>query len=318
MDEKPSGAIPSDDGASSGDGPDRSDPVFDLPLNLSREAPSGGPGSGEEHVADWAREQSPDRSGTLTVIVIAGLILVGGGAVIWWWLSSGSAESVEPDPGVAVAEEAPAPEPSPPSPSADPPAPEPQAPPALSESDSLVRDVVGGLSRHAQWMTWLVTEELAMNFVRAVGAVAYDEPPQASLEPLRPDEGFSVVRRGQRFYPAETSFRRFELAVEVFDSIDVAGAAAAYERLEPLFEQAHDELGYPGEFRSTLERAVTRLLLTPIPESTPELRLRVISFEYVDPALESLSPAQKLLLRLGPDHGDRVRAKVRELYGALP
>ena len=36
-----------------------------------------------------------------------------------------------------------------------------------------------------------------------------------------------------------------------------------------------------------------------------------------DPQLESLSPAQKLLLRLGPENGDRVRSKVRELYGAL-
>ena len=320
MDEKRSGATPSDDLGSSGNEPDRSDPVFDLPLNLSREAPPEEPGRGEEHsgdASDSADGSAPDRSGTITVIVIAGLILVGGGAVIWWWLSSRSADPVDPDAVAAVAGESSAPEPSAAPPAADPPAPEPP-PPALSESDSLVRDVVAGLSEHAQWMTWLVPEELAMNFVRAVAAVAYDEPPQSSLEPLRPDEGFSVVRRGQRFYPAETSFRRYNLAVEIFDSIDVAGIASAYGRLEPLFEQAHDELGYPNEFGDTLERAVTRLLATPIPDAPPELRLRVISFEYVDPGLEGLSPAQTLLLRLGPDNGDRVRAKVRELYAALP
>jgi len=317
MDEKGSGATPSDDPGSSGNESDRSDPVFDLPLNLSREPPSERPERGDGDSGD-SPEGPPERSGTIAVIVIAGLILLGGGAVIWWWFASRSADTVDPDAAAAAAEAATAPEPAAAPPAADVQAAEPPALPALSGSDSLVRDVVGGLSQHAEWLAWLVTEELAMNFVRAVGAVAYDEPPQSSLEPLRPEEGFSVVRRGQRFYPAETSFRRYDLAVEVLDSIDVSGAAGAYQRLEPLFEQAHDELGYPNEFGDTLELAVTRLLATPIPDAVPELRLRVISFEYVDPGLEGLSPAQKLLLRLGPDNGDRVRAKVRELYGALP
>ncbi len=318
MDEKGSGAAPSDDLGTPGNESDRSGPVFDLPLRVTGEAAPGEPGSGEDGFGDSSREGPPDRSGTMAVIVIAGLILLGGGAVTWWWYASGSAAPVASDAAVAAAEETRAPDPGAAPPAADPPAAEPEVLPALSDSDSLVRDLVGGLSRHAEWLPWLVPEELAMNFVRAVSAVAYDEPPQSSLEPLRPDEGFSVVRRGQRFYPAETSFRRYDLAVEVFDSIDVAGAARAYERLEPLFERAHDELGYPNEFADTLELAVTRLLATPMPDALPELRLRVISFEYVDPGLEELGPAQKLLLRLGPDNGDRVRAKVRELYGALP
>lgn len=284
-----------------GDGPD-----FDLPVNMSREG--GVPRENE----------FSERSGTMTVIVIGAVTLLGAAAVLWWWFSSrgtggdsgagAQAAAVDTETAGSAAD---------PAPTAEPPGPAPEPPPDLEGSDSLVRDVVGALSRHAEWAVWLVPEELVMNFVRAVGAVAYDEPPQGSLEPLRPEDGFSVVRRGQRFYPAETSYRRYDLAVEVFDSIDLAGVADAYTRLEPLFERAHDELGYPGEFGDTLERAVTRLLLTPTPESPPELRLRVISFEYVDPELESLNPAQKLLLRLGPENGDRVRAKVRELYGAL-
>lgn len=317
MDEKPPGKAPSGDFGSTGNEPDRSDPVFDLPSSLSREPPPDEPESADPYFDDPPGGPPPDRSGTIAVIVIAGLILLGGGAVIWWWFSSRSEDPVDPNAAAAALEEPAAAEPAAAPVTADPPAPETPAPPALSDSDSLVRDLVGGLSRHAQWLAWLVPEELAMNFVRVVGAVAYDEPPQSSLAPLRPEEGFSVVRRGQRFYPAETSFHRYDLAVEVLDSIDVAGAARAYERLAPLFEQAHDELGYPNEFGDTLELAVTRLLATPIPDALPELRLRVVSFEYVDPGLEGLSPAQKLLLRLGPDNGDRVREKVRELYGAL-
>ncbi|MCY3932904.1 MAG: DUF3014 domain-containing protein [Acidobacteria bacterium] len=288
--------------------PDVGGPRFDLPLDLSREG--GVP----------PEEEPAERSGTVAVIVIAALIAVGAGVVLWWWYTSRGAgangEGAAEAPAAAV--DAAAPEPAAePEPLVEPAAPAPEPPPDLDGSDSLVREIVGGLSRHAEWLAWLAPEELAISFVRSVGAVAYDEPPQNGLEPLRPEDGFSVVRRGQRFYPAETSYRRYDLAVEVLDSIDVAGAAGAYERLEPLLERAHDELGYPNEFGDTLELAVTKLLATPIPDGPPELRLRVISFEYVDPALESLSPAQKLLLRLGPENGERVRSKVRELYGAL-
>lgn len=302
MDDKPTGGDQPEERE-----PDVGGPRFDLPLDLSGEG--GGP----------SEEEPAERSGTVAVIVIAAVIAIGAAVVLWWWYTSRGAGS----DGEGAAEAPAAVEPAAPEPAAESeqPAtstePEPEPPPDLAGSDSLVREIVGALSRHAEWAAWLVPEELAMNFVRAVGAVAYDEPPQDNLEPVRPEDGFSVVRRGQRFYPAETSYRRYDLAVEVLDSIDVAGAAGAYERLEPLFERAHDELGYPGEFGDTLELAVTKLLATPIPDGPPELRLRVISFEYVDPALESLSPAQKLLLRLGPENGERVRAKVREFYGAL-
>ena len=311
MDDKPTGGDRPEETLPDGQGPEGTEPDvggprFDLPLDLSGE---GGVPSEEEPA---------ERSGTLTVIVIAALIVIGAGVVLWWWYTSrgaGSAgEGAAEVPAPAVGEAAPEPA-AESEPLAEPAAPEPE--PDLAGSDSLIREIVGGLSRHAEWVAWLAPEELAISFVRSVGAVAYDEPPQNGLEPLQPEDGFSVVRRGQRFYPAETSYRRYDPAVEVFDSIDVTGAAGAYERLEPLFERAHDELGYPGEFGDTLELAVTKLLSTPMPESSPELRLRVISFEYVDPELEGLSPAQKLLLRLGPENGERVRSKLRELYGAL-
>ena len=323
MDDKPAGGdrpeetLPEE--SSSGEGspeatePDLGGPRFDLPLNLSREQ-----GDPSQEGGDPSEDRTPERSGTIAVIVIAALIGVGAAVVLWWWYTSRGAGAADEDAGQAPIVEEAAPEPAEESePPTDPAETAPEPPPDLTGSDSLVREIVGGLSRHAEWVAWLAPEELALSFVRAVGAIAYDEPPQVSLEPLRPEDGFSVVRRGQRFYPAETSYRRYDLAVDVFDSVDVAGAAAAYGRLEPLFERGHDELGYPGEFDDTLELAVTKLLATPMPESPPELRLRVISFEYVDPVLESLSPAQKLLLRLGPENGERVRSKVRELYAAL-
>jgi hypothetical protein len=40
-------------------------------------------------------------------------------------------------------------------------------------------------------------------------------------------------------------------------------------------------------------------------------------YSYAKPALENLSPAQKQLLRMGPDNVKRVQIKLRELRDAL-
>ena len=43
----------------------------------------------------------------------------------------------------------------------------------------------------------------------------------------------------------------------------------------------------------------------------------VVVYEYADPRLEAMTPAQKALLRMGPRNVPRVQAKLRELAAAL-
>ena len=38
-----------------------------------------------------------------------------------------------------------------------------------------------------------------------------------------------------------------------------------------------------------------------------------VLYEYEDPALQKLSAGQRILLRMGPDHLRRVKAKLREI-----
>jgi hypothetical protein len=47
------------------------------------------------------------------------------------------------------------------------------------------------------------------------------------------------------------------------------------------------------------------------------LRQKVISYAYVDEKLESLSPAQKHLLRMGPRNVRIIQAKLREIAALL-
>jgi len=40
-------------------------------------------------------------------------------------------------------------------------------------------------------------------------------------------------------------------------------------------------------------------------------------YEYADPALESRSAGQKILIRMGPENAARLKAKLREIRGQL-
>jgi hypothetical protein len=43
----------------------------------------------------------------------------------------------------------------------------------------------------------------------------------------------------------------------------------------------------------------------------------VLTYMYVDPRLEKLSPAQRLLLRMGPENERRIQSKLRDFALAL-
>jgi hypothetical protein len=101
-------------------------------------------------------------------------------------------------------------------------------------------------------------------------------------------------------------------------SLDAERCAALYRRAKPLVEEAFRALG-PGEepFDDRLARGVRVLLATPLPTGDEELVQPKVFYEYADPALESLEPAQKHLLRMGPANARRIQEKLRELASAL-
>jgi hypothetical protein len=101
-------------------------------------------------------------------------------------------------------------------------------------------------------------------------------------------------------------------------SLDTQGTARLFARLEPLMEDAYHELGLEDEpFRQVLGRAFGRLLAVDFPESPPELAHPGVEYIYANPRLEDLSPVEKDLLRVGPENGRRIQAKLRELAAAM-
>jgi hypothetical protein len=66
-----------------------------------------------------------------------------------------------------------------------------------------------------------------------------------------------------------------------------------------------------------LKDTITLLLATPEAGDNTELLAKVNSFAFADERFEALAPIQKLLLRMGPDNGKKIRAKLGELKSIL-
>lgn len=58
-------------------------------------------------------------------------------------------------------------------------------------------------------------------------------------------------------------------------------------------------------------------MAVPVPDSPPRLERKIMSWAYADPTLESLTPAEKQMLRLGAKNQKAVEAQLRATARAL-
>ncbi len=188
----------------------------------------------------------------------------------------------------------------------------------LNESDQPVRELAKDLSGDASFAHWLKTKDLVRTIAAVTNNIAAGESPANHLEFMAPKKEFPVFAKEGKYYLNSKSYRRYNRVAQTASSIETEAVKTLYPQLEPLLQQAYDELGYPGQkFRDILDKAFEVILKTPIVTGSIELEKKVISFAYKDPELEGLKPAQKHLLRMGPDNIKKIKSKLREIAVAL-
>ncbi len=196
----------------------------------------------------------------------------------------------------------------------------PEAPelPSLGESDGFVRELLTALSSHAGLAAYFLSDDLIRKGVVVIANIAEGDPPARHFRDLRPEEPFDVVRRGARLYVDPLSYRRYDVLADGFASLDAEGITDLYRTVEPLVHEAYEELGYLDEpFGNVLTKAFAVLLDTPVVETPAEVYAVSVNYAYSDPRLESLTPAQKQLLRMGPANVRKIQARLRGIANAL-
>ena len=266
---------------------------------------------------------------TLLAVVIVAVII--GAAALWWNMS-------RPAPQAHVAA-APAPEPAaaPAGPeSAAAPA-EPviqypvEAPPAqalpLKAADlgTVLTDLLG---RKAV-LEFFALDEFPRRLVATVDNLGRSHAPPM-LWPIKPTPGRFMVeeRAGGSVINADNS-QRYTPLVLLAESVDAGKAVDLYIRMYPLLQQAYEELGYPkAYFNDRLIAVIDQLLATPGAEEPIQVHLTEVKgtvaslqpwvrYEFVNPAFESLSAGQKIMLRVGSVNERRLKAKLTAIRQQL-
>jgi hypothetical protein len=245
--------------------------------------------------------------------VVAAAVAAGG----WYWYSGRLHSTAEPAP-VRPAAPQPAANAAPP---IEHPIPGPggaTALPALNDSDPVVHDSFVGVFGRDPVEQFLVPQNIVRHIV-----VTVDNLPRhkvaVELRPVKPTSGQAVTTaQGEVTVLSEANFASYAPLTRVVQGTDVRALAVVYERLYPLFQQAYEDLGYPGKyFNDRLVAVIDHLLQTPeVPAPIAVVQPKVF-WEYADANLESRSAGQKLLIRMGPQNARIIKAKLRDFRAEI-
>ena len=190
--------------------------------------------------------------------------------------------------------------------------------PELADSDAPLRDALGKISGADAVKDFLVPQDLIRKMV-----VTVDNLPRQKVavekRPANPAGG-SFLANGDELHATldQHNFERYKPMVAVVSQLDAKQLGALYIHYYPLFQQSYQNLGYPnGYFNDRLVEVIDNLLATPEPKGPIELVRPNVMYVYADPALESRSAGQKLLLRMGPENTKAIKAKLIELRAVI-
>jgi hypothetical protein len=194
----------------------------------------------------------------------------------------------------------------------------PAALPELADSDTPLREALGQLSSADAVKNFLAPQDLIRKIV-----VTVDNLPRQKVavekRPANPTAG-SLVVNGDELHATldQRNFERYKAMVAVVGQLDAKQLGALYIRYYPLFQQSYQNLGYPnGYFNDRLVEVIDNLLETPDLKGSIELVRPNVMYIYADPALESRSAGQKLLMRMGPENAKAIKAKLTELRAVI-
>lgn len=290
----------------------------------------------EQHQDDY-RPPEPSRvPATLTALIVLALVAAAG--YYGWKRYQPAPAPVEAPVAAAPADPAPAP---PPAAEAAPavqhpidanePAADAKASaeplPALPDAGPRVSQMLERLLGRHNVLTFMQLDGFVTHAVATVDNLAREQAPVA-VWPVNPTpQRFTTARQAsdgtETIHPDNA--RRYQPVVGMIESVDSAQAVSLYRSLYPLFQQAYEQLGFPGRyFNDRLVQVMDHLIDTPVPAQAPAVHLVEVKgpvpsqrpwvrYEFSDPALQGLSAGRKILIRVGPDNQRRLQAKLAEL-----
>ena len=190
--------------------------------------------------------------------------------------------------------------------------------PPLDQSDA---DVLGGVTELVgkdAVNEYLKPERIVRNAVVTIDNLTREKM-ALNQRPVKPTTGaFIASGPDESLVIAKENYDRYKPFVAVVKRVDAQTLVSLYRGMQPLFQQAYEDLGNPNRlFNARLLEVIDHLLQTPDVREPVRLVRPSVYYKYADPKLESLSSGQKLLIRMGPENAGAIKAKLREIQAAL-
>jgi hypothetical protein len=251
------------------------------------------------------------------------LVLLGGTAAVMWYSSRSPQEEVQQEsaqmpasaPAAAVVAQA-ASEPAIKYPI------EAASQPSASPAD--MQQILEGLFGQKTVATLFEPQDFAHRLVATVDNLGRSQV-SSRLWPVKPVAGRFTVQGPEDSKTIGTdNGSRYTAYVLLLENVDMNALAVQYVRSYPSFQQAYEDLGYPGHyFNDRMVQVIDQLLATPDPVGPVKIHLPTLGgdvqsqrpwvlYEFDDPSLQALSSGQKVLLRMGPVNERRVKAKLTQ------
>jgi hypothetical protein len=254
--------------------------------------------------------------------LLIAVVLAAAAAAYWWY----NLRTAEPPPAPPPAATASAPKPAASEPAVKYPV-EASGAPTLTPDDvpAALNDLLG---RKAV-SSFLQVDDFARRFVATADNLGRAHAPSI-VWPVMPTGGrFTVEDTPDGPVIAADNSSRYTPFVLLVETIDIGRAVGLYMRMYPLLQEAYRNLGFPKRyFNDRLIEVIDQLLATPDVNGPIKVHLTEVKgpvpsvrpwvrYEYADPALQSLSAGQKILVRVGPVNERRLKAKLAEIREQL-
>ena len=204
------------------------------------------------------------------------------------------------------------------------PTPTPEAPvelPGLNDSDAFVLARMSAFETGAALLNLVTSEEVLRRFVVFVDNVAEGNLPQLDYPIRRLQQSVAVREVDTNLYEMQTvSYQRYTALIDGLAAVDPDVAVPLYRLVKPLLQEAYAEIGYPNrDFDATLLRAIDTVINARSAEGPFQLVKPRVMYLYADSEIESYSPVEKQLLRMGPQNAEKLKlalAQYRERLAA--
>jgi hypothetical protein len=185
-------------------------------------------------------------------------------------------------------------------------------------SDKAIAAALGNFPGREQLLRFVLPTDIVQKIVLTIDNLPGDSMSMQYRAVVATSGSFQIERRDGEPAIAAQNARRYDAFVAFASGLDASRLAALYKRFYPLFQKTYRSIGYPeGHFNDRVVQAIDDLLAAPSPAGAIFLEQPRVLYEFAESSLERRSVGQRIMIRVGPEHAAKLKAKLRELRAVL-